>query len=224
MYTRAMTPKFYKLFSGFRFNRRPFPIRSKNNPSDPLFTSTPLKKPLNQRPRQETKVQLIVEYPSKIIKKELKEHYAVIAKAIANGSPDRVANAVLKSPAIRKPILEKVLKLLTVQINGLCARKEPSILRAKTKAELQNFDCEKLCLEWKKRSPLFYAFLMTIATSNKTNSETTWLPSVAVAGSVLLKQRNAHMNVCATVIAILLKSRSLEVRIFFIISILKHAY
>ena len=40
-----------------------------NNPSDPLFRSTPLKKLLNQKPRQETKVQLVVEYPSKNIKK-----------------------------------------------------------------------------------------------------------------------------------------------------------
>lgn len=39
-----------------------------------------------------------------------------------------------------------------------------------------------------------------------------WLPSIAVAGPILLKQRNSHMNGCATVLGILIKSRSLEVR------------
>lgn len=55
---------------------------------------------------------------------------------------------------------------------------------------------------------------MTVATSGKKTSKCTWYPSVAVAGSVLLKQRNPHMNACAIIIGILLKARSLEVRIW----------
>ena len=80
-----------------------------NNPSDPLFTSTPLKKLLNQTPRQETKVQLVVEYPSKIIKKELKEHFAVIAKAIANGSPDSCQRCI-EEPCDQKAYFGKIFE------------------------------------------------------------------------------------------------------------------
>ena len=53
---------------------------------------------------------------------------------------------------------------------------------------------------------------MTVATSKSKNDQQ-WFPSVAIAGSVLLnKQRNSHMNGCATILGILFKSTSIEVR------------
>ena len=60
--------------------------------------------------------------------------------------------------------------------------------------------------------PIFYAFLTTCATTTRKEIAPEWLPSIAVAGSILLKQQNSHMNGCATVLGILIKSRSLEVR------------
>ena len=63
--------------------------------------------------------------------------------------------------------------------------------------------------------PLFYALLMTIASSKNEDHPAEWLPSVAIAGSILLKQRNGHMNGCATIIGILLKFGSLEVKVVF---------
>ena len=36
-----------------------------------------------------------------------------------------------------------------------------------------------------------------------------WFPSIAIAGSVLHKQRNSHMNASASVIEILLKTGSI---------------
>lgn len=98
---------------------------------------------------------------------------------------------------------------MNTQLNEICSRKRPSFLRANTKEEIANFDFEKVCLEWKERAPIFYAFLMTCAAIKKEKAPE-WLPSVAVSGSILLKQRNSHMNGCATVIGILIKSRSLE--------------
>ena len=41
------------------------------------------------------------------------------------------------------------------------------MLRANTKEEIVNFDFEKLCFEWKERAPIFYAFLMTCATTTR---------------------------------------------------------
>ena len=86
------------------------------------------------------------------------------------------------------------------------------MLRANTKEEIVDFDFEKLCFEWKERAPIFYAFLMTCATATQNEIAPEWLPSIAVAGLILLKQQNSHMNGCATVLGILIKSRSLEVR------------
>ena len=86
------------------------------------------------------------------------------------------------------------------------------MLRANTKEEIVNFDFEKLCFEWKERAPIFYTFLMACATTTRNEIAPEWLPSMAVAGLILLKQRNSHMNGCATVLGILIKLRSLEVR------------
>ena len=179
----------------------------------PLASSTPKGSlEISERSNTETKVYLSVEYPSKPVRKELKDDFAVLGKAIVSGFEQRIAKAILKNVTLKKIVVEKVLQLMTSQINGICSRKQPSMLRANTKEEIVNFDFEKLCLEWKERAPIFYAFLMTCATTTRKENAPQWLPSIAVAGSILLKQRNSHMNGSATVLGILIKSRSLEVR------------
>ena len=188
-----------------------------------MFTSTPLAKAATREnhdahspnpgsQERETSVHLTVKYPSKPIHKELKDDYAAIGKAIVYGSPQRIARAVLKNEALKKCFVEKVLQLMTLQLNGLCSRRQPSMLRAHTKDGITQFDFKKLCFEWKERAPMFYVFLMTCASTKKQNNPD-WLPSVSVAGSILLKQRNPHMNGCAAILGILLKSNSLEVRL-----------
>ena len=158
------------------------------NPTIP-FTSTPINKAktlsLSDFEQTETesvpvekktKVSLTVQYPSKTIRKELIDDFEILGKAIAHGSPQRIARAVLKNSTVKKYILEKVLKLLTLQVSGLCSRRKPSLLRSKTKNELSSFELKNLCLERKERAPLFYAFLMTIAFVKMKNN-LQWLPS-----------------------------------------------
>ena len=77
---------------------------------------------------RETSVHITVKYPSKPIHKELKDDYAAIGKAIVYGSPRRTERAVLKNEALKKCIVEKVLQLMTLQLNGLCSRRQPSML------------------------------------------------------------------------------------------------
>ena len=179
----------------------------------PMASSTPARPlEISEQSITETKVYLSVEYPSKPVRKELKDDLAVLGKAIASGFEQRIAKAILKNVTLKKIVVEKVLQLMTSQINGICSRKQLSMLRANTKEEIVNFDFEKLCLEWKERAPIFYAFLMTCATTTRKENAPQWLPSIAVAGSILLKQRNSHMNGSAIVLGILIKSRSLEVR------------
>jgi hypothetical protein len=155
-------------------------------------------------------VRIIVQYPSRTFKKELVGNYAVLGKALVHDVPERLARALFKEEKLRTCIFKEMQRYLKSEMKCVCSRKYPSMLRVKTKEELVNFDFKKLCLEWKKKAPLFYTFLKTIASPNNTAVE--WLPSMAVAGSILLKQRNSHMSACATIIGILLKSRSLEVR------------
>ena len=72
-----------------------------------------------------------------------------------------------------------------------------------------NFDFEDLWNEWKERAPIFYSLLLTATGSRE--KTTTWLPSMAVAGSILLKQRNPHMNATASIMSLVLKTKSIEV-------------
>ncbi|KAK3753107.1 hypothetical protein QZH41_020581, partial [Actinostola sp. cb2023] len=45
---------------------------------------------------------------------------------------------------------------------------------------------------------------------SQSNCDAKWLPSVAIAGSVLLKQRDSKMNATASIIGVLLKTKSME--------------
>ena len=87
------------------------------------------------------------------------------------------------------------------------------MLRKTSKEDLEKFDLELLCNEWREKAPLFYSFLMTVS-ANKRTKGSLWFGSVAIAGSawtVLLKQKNEKMNATAAVLGIVMKSKSVEV-------------
>lgn len=56
----------------------------------------------------------------------------------------------------------------------------------------------------------FYSFLLTTCI-NKRTKDSTWFGSLALAGSILLKQKNAEMSATASLMGVLLKSKSIEV-------------
>ena len=78
---------------------------------------------ISERSITETKVYLSVEYPSQTVQKELNDDLAVLGKAIASGFEQRIAKAILKNVNFKKIVVEKVLQLMTSQINGICNRK-----------------------------------------------------------------------------------------------------
>lgn len=84
----------------------PTPINKAKPPSFEQSDAEPVKK--------QTKVFLTVQYPSKTVRKELTDDFATLRKAIARASPQRIAKAALKIVTLKKHILEKVLKLLTL--------------------------------------------------------------------------------------------------------------
>lgn len=166
--------------------------------------------PIPVSPVKSAKVNVSVEYPSKTFNKQLPSEYEAIGKALVHGIPKRIANAVMKCKPISKFVVENVLCTVSTEVNSLCSRKNPSLLRKTGKQDLMKYSMQTLCLEWKTRSPIFYAFLMTVSLS-RNNKQSHWLPSVALAGSILLKQRNSHMSATGAVIGIVLKTGSIEV-------------
>lgn len=160
---------------------------------------------------QPSNVRLSISYPSKTVNKSLHGSYQLIGKALAHGVPSRIANAAMNCQPVRKHIVEKTLGILKKEVMELCSKTNPSLLRKSSKEGLTDFDLQHVCEEWKVRAPLFYSFLMTSA-SNKRTKASSWFGSVAVAGSVLLKQRNKQMDATSSLLGIMMKTKSIEVR------------
>lgn len=139
--------------------------------------------------------------------------YQAVGKALAHGVPSQITGAVMNCQPLRKAVTEKVLKTVSKGISGLCSKSNPSLLRKSEKADLEKFDFQLVCNEWCKRAPLFYSFLLTSCINKKTKTST-WFGSLALTGSILLKQRNAEMSAGASVIGVLLKSKSIEVCLY----------
>jgi hypothetical protein len=116
----------------------------------------------------------------------------------------------MKYDPISKFVVENILRTVSTEVNMLCSRKNPSMLRKTGKDDLVKYSMQSLCQEWQTRSKVFYAFLMTFD-STRSNKQAQWLPSVALAGSILLMQQNWHMSATGAAIGVLLKTGSLEV-------------
>ena len=189
--------------------------------ADQLFATLPLQV---QKPeqKQEIRIRICVDYPSKPVRKELKSDLHVLARAMVDGNHQRIAGAALKIDGVKELVIEKVIKLMTLQVDELCSKHRPSMLRTtsrNTNDEAKNFDYKKVCSEWKERAPIFHAFLTACAAikNSKKKNSLECLPGVAVAGTVLLKQRNTQMNAgFAKILGFLIKSKSLEVRSCFL--------
>ena len=189
--------------------------------ADQLFAALPLQA---QKPeqKQETRIRICVDYPSKPVRKELKSDLHVLAKAMVDGNHQRIAGAALKIDGVKELVIEKVIKLMTLQVDELCSKHRPSMLRTTSRDmndEAKTFDYKKVCSEWKERAPIFHAFLTACAAikNSKKKNSLECLPGVAVAGTVLLKQRNTQMNAgFAKILGFLIRSKSLEVRSCFL--------
>lgn len=159
-------------------------------------------------------VKVTVRYPSKEVNKILSQCYLPLGKALADGSPSRIAKAIMNCEQLRQSVIEKVLNVVSLETTNLCSRNHPSLLKKTTKEDLINFDLCFLCKEWKEKAPVFYSFLLACCESNRKIAAESCFGSVAIAGSILLKQRDPAMNATGIVMGILLKTRSIEVRLF----------
>ena len=177
--------------------------------SRPRLTSTPISTDHGYT-HDSSQVRISVKYPSKTVNKHLSTAYQSVGKALSHGIPSQIAGAIMKCQPLRQLVIQKVLNMVSKEVTGLCSKSNPSLLRKSAKADLEKFDLELLCNEWRVRAPVFYSFLLTTCI-NKRTKNSTWFGSLALAGSILLKQKNAEMSATASVMGVLLKSKSIEV-------------
>ena len=122
-----------------------------------------------------------------------------IGIALVRGTWRDVAAAILKSEPIRALVTEQILKQLQKECAHLCG-KDVSLLRRSTASDLVSLRWSSLIDEWKKESPLFYAFLLAVAAPSRSRNVIKGIdlesrfPVLCMAGSILLKERNTHMS------------------------------
>lgn len=90
---------------------------------------------------------------------------------------------------------------------GLCSKKSPSKCRPSSPSALIDLTIEDICMEWSTRAPIFYAFLVTAGVPSRREdvASVKTLPSIAVAGSVLLRERCKEMNALQHLINVIIK-------------------
>ena len=186
---------------------------SQLNCSGPRLTSTPISS--NHSSTYDlSQVRVSIKYPSKIVNKHLSTVYQPVGKALSHGSPSQIARAIMKCQPLRQHVTQKMLKIVSKEVTGLCSKSKPSLLRESGKKDLLKFNLGLVCNEWRERAPVSYSFLLTTCI-NKRTKDSTWFGSLALAGSILLKQKNAEMSATASLMGVLLKSKSIEVCLSF---------
>ena len=166
------------------------------------LTSTSIAGDLLSKSRTKAGVKITIQYPSKPRTKFLPSEYEALGKALVYGPPQRIAKAVVKCKLLTTHVLQSVLRLVSSEVRGFCSRSNPSLLSKCGKEDLIKFDFQSLCEQWKNRAP----FPMTCS-SVRLSQDQKWFPSVAIAGSGLLKQRNSQMNATASVLGTVIKAR-----------------
>ncbi|KAK3745486.1 hypothetical protein QZH41_007549 [Actinostola sp. cb2023] len=136
----------------------------------PCITSTPNSSITKRTGTTEVsgcKVKMSINYACKTVNKILDVRYEALGKALFHGPPSRIATAVIKCEPVRKEVVKKILGIVKNEVDDLCSRQKPSMLRKSGKDDLMKFDLQLLCQEWMSKAPLFYSFLLTCSSSKK---------------------------------------------------------
>lgn len=100
----------------------------------------------------------------------------------------QMADSMFKIKPLKGEIIKCILRQLSRECADLSSKKSPSILRKNNTDDMRLLELKKVWDEFQERAPLFYSMLLTCAVPNgrKQTETIKWLPSVAVAGAVLL--------------------------------------
>lgn len=118
-----------------------------------------------------------------------------LGKALLRGTWKDIASAAFKVKQLKSELLKSSLKEISKESSSLASSKNPSLLRKVDVDNLAKLSLEMICLELRDCAPFMYSVLMTVATpSCSIRGSCQWLPSVAAAGSILLKERSGFLN------------------------------
>ena len=124
-----------------------------------------------------------------------------IAKSLAMGSDEQVAESVMQNTAIWKHILKEMVKKLNQECDYICKPSSNSVLRQKNIEQLAEFSWEKfLENEIKEKANILYNLVTTVCGTKFSNSRNALktserkVPAMGMALPCLLKARNQNMS------------------------------
>lgn len=143
-----------------------------------------------------------------------------IAKSIAMGSDEQVAESVMQNTAIRKHILKEVFKKLDQECDYICKPSSNSILRQKNVEQLEEFSWEKfLENEIKEKANILHNLVTTVCGTKFSNSRNALktserkIPAMGMALACLLKARNQNMSAAQVLNSLVLMRGHLTVMV-----------
>ena len=153
-----------------------------------------------------------MKWPSQTKERTIQPELEPLGRALLRGTWKEIASAVYRVKEIRSELIKCMLKQLSVECCDIISSKRPSLLRKTTASDIRKLSLANICHEMKERAPLLYSVMMTTATPNRKKYDATeWLPSVAIAAAVLLKQRCRMVNSVQLLIMTIIKFSRFQV-------------
>ena len=102
--------------------------------------------------------QVVISYKSGKRVIPLKPHLYGLGRALASGEESTIAEAAIKLQVVYQQLVNKVLGTITKEIQGLCTKSNPSVLRRTDLDSLNTFDWKTVQRELEDRNLNFYSF------------------------------------------------------------------
>ena len=139
--------------------------------------------------------QVVVTWPSQWKQRILQPELEGVGKALLRGTWKDIASAVFKVKKLKEELLKFATSEVSKECSLLCSSKNTSVLRKCNADDIAELSLEKICKELKERAPFLFSILMTVGIpSQSVKKDVQWLPSVAAASSILLKERCRTMQ------------------------------
>jgi hypothetical protein len=158
-------------------------------------------------------MQVEVVWPSETRGRKLSAEMESIGKALLRGIYKQIAHKIWQNKCLKMEIMKYVGKAVAAECRELRSTKCKTIARHSSSDDMMKFNPEAFFHEWMNKAPIFYSVLLSSALSERRKdvNTVTWLPSIAMAGSVLLRERSRGMDAMQLLVTTIIRSSASQV-------------
>lgn len=146
----------------------------------------------------------------------LNEEENKLGRALAGGHIPSVAKAFMEHHQLRRAVLLLFLDEINRECNTLCSKIQPSLFRKIPVTQLQDFQWEGIISDLQNSAPTLLQILSSIVVRNdhrRNRTGTAHYPSICMAVSILLKERNRELCGLQYLVSLLLFSSHAEKKV-----------